>query len=292
MHNKHDGDVLKDGSFDLLDILRQNVAVQGKGAGNDLFRIIAVYAIEMSFRPTTLEPEFTDRLVVVQTVGGVGACCCLDAVTPVLHGLVGRDARIVTTAHRCVDIACLDAAYSVIVAPGLDQHLLRGSSQEKAILRAKIVASEVSLLLDIIMHRARPSKQAGKVLMVGAVSTVISELNHLGLKVRATDLDQAVIGSDLSGVTVEDGTNRTLELAADSDVILVTGSSLMSNTLLDIIRVAQQVGAGVIIYAQTGASFADAYIDIGADSVISEKYPFYMIPGSSRVEVYRTHHHL
>jgi hypothetical protein len=73
-----------------------------------------------------------------------------------------------------------------------------------------------------------------------------------------------------------------------SDLAVVTGMTLASNTLADIIAVANSSGTPIVLVAETGAWFAPEYRDAyGIHSVVAEPFPFYIFSGPSEINLYR-----
>lgn len=71
--------------------------------------------------------------------------------------------------------------------------------------------------------------------------------------VRITDLCRDNIGKERFGVNIWDGTNRTDDLIAASDVILFTGTTLQNDTFDHIWRSIQAQGKGYLVYGVTAA---------------------------------------
>jgi uncharacterized protein (DUF4213/DUF364 family) len=62
---------------------------------------------------------------------------------------------------------------------------------------------------------------------------------------------------------------------SDADAVLVTGMSLAKDTLPSILEAARQNHAAVVVWAATGANLAPLLLlDQGADSVVSETFPY------------------
>jgi uncharacterized protein (DUF4213/DUF364 family) len=62
---------------------------------------------------------------------------------------------------------------------------------------------------------------------------------------------------------------HTLDLVKQSDVAIVTGMTLTTEILDEIIKVAKENDTKVIIFAETGAHLGEFYLNAGADVVIS-----------------------
>jgi hypothetical protein len=80
---------------------------------------------------------------------------------------------------------------------------------------------------------------------------------HFGADhVRVTDLMQSNVGRVVEGVEVWDGASRGDELVANSDVLLVTGSTAANGTLDALLAAASAHGVPLITFGVTGAAIA------------------------------------
>jgi hypothetical protein len=124
------------------------------------------------------------------------------------------------------------------------------------------------------------------VVNVGAVASIIAELQSWGHAVTATDLDPSLVGKQICGIEVISGV-RTAEVVAESDVAVVTGMTVSNGTIDNIIEAARGSGTQIIMFAESGASFAGVYLSQGIDCVISERFPFYIFQGASEIGIHR-----
>ena len=267
-------------STDLLAILRLQAQAGSADLERDRFVITSLAKVQAQFRPHKDDLPYSDVIVVAQT-SGPGSCYCYCE-DPVLPGsILGEDARYVQTGSRCIDIAVLDAAYSSLLPTPDIYCRLEGSSYQKAEARASLMLSEVQRLIPEA-NLSRP-----RITMVGAVGSILASLASSTREVFATDLDPTLIGKKLGGVLVEDGHSMTLERISHSDIALVTGMTLATDTLGDILNTAKLHGVRIIMYAETGGNFASEFLGWGVDGVVSEEYPFYMFPGITTLRVFR-----
>jgi putative heavy-metal chelation protein len=270
----------KNAMSDLLEYLRQNMRERSQSYPDDDFIIRGLWNMQGAFRLNEHERTFAIPILLAQTQG-LGFCSCLADGHVSLTDFIGKDARLIEHVSRPVEIALLDAIFASFPATPQSTVVLNGSIHEKAVQRAKLVVNEV---LEQI-HRVDNHKP--RVVNVGAVGNFIRELLQAGLCVKATDLEPTLIGTSLHGVQVQGG-ESTLPFIAESDVALVTGMTLMTNTLQDIINTAKQSGTKLVMFTLTGAHFAEVYCNaFGIDAVVSEPFPFYSFPGSSLLQVYR-----
>ncbi len=265
----------------VLNDLRQQLALSTSTVGDtEKFALTAISKINTIFRPQHVDSCYADTIIVAQTTGS-GCCYCYSDDPHIPESILGTDARNIDSGNRYIDVAVLDAAFSSLL-PAPDLYCrLEGNSSQKAEARSTFILSEIQrMLLDIPdSHRS--------ITMVGAVGNILSKLSKLDVQVFATDLDTSLIGVELGGVLVEDGADKTLQRIEDSNIALITGMTLATNTLDNILQVARQRQTKLIMFAQTGGNFAGAYMKMGIDCVITEEYPFYMFPGVTILRVFR-----
>ncbi len=268
--------------MDILADLQQIAMDKSKDYDKDLFFVRGQWGVELVFRPNIHERTFQYQVIVIQTLRqGASYCSCTRrTVDP---KLMAQDARTVRTDDRCMNVAMLDAAYSVFEDESVKDFYLDGTSMEKAVERADIVASEV--LYQMPEHH---KLNAPSVVNVGVVGNIIRQLRERGVEVYATDLDPELVGNPSQGVIVQDGIEHTLELVEKCDVALITGMVLSTHTLGEILEVARKAHTKVVMFAETGAWFGQTYCDhFGIDAVVSEPFPFYIFAGRSLIRLHR-----
>ncbi len=122
---------------------------------------------------------------------------------------------------------------------------------------------------------------------VGVVGNIIKKLLKNDIDVVGTDFDDEIVGKRLfEKVEIFHG-SKTMEMISKSDVAIVTGMALATNTLDEIINVSKKSNTKLLVFAETGANFGSFYVDNGVDSVVSEPYPFYIFQGKTSINVYR-----
>lgn len=244
------------------------------------FVIKSVDTIKAFFKPTSRDVVLKDTIIVVQTEGS-GSCCCFGEIPKPREEIIGQDARFFCADNLNLAIAVLDSAYSVLKSDPYINSFLQGNSEIKANARSTVILNE---LLNV-SYGIKPSQV--RLAVVGAMGNIIEKTSNIGWKIYATDLDPDVIGQNFNNIKVEDGGEKTLLRVSQSNIALVTGMALATNTLENILKTAKENNVKVVIYAQTGSSFAYEYLKFGAESVISESYPFYMFPGLTHLRVFR-----
>jgi hypothetical protein len=267
---------------DCLSAIRNAVRMLRPTAAPDAYRIRGIWGVSCLFQPNAEERIFQYRFVVAQTLhqGCAYGFDTSNADDQSLRALIGCDYFEVSIPDPALDIALLDAIYAPHRgAPAAAFHL-SGSPITKAKDRAYIVASEMMRSLPPTIGR-RP-----RIVNIGAVGNIISELQARGCDVSVTDLDPALVGSQLCGIEVQNASlNSTL--VAESDGAVITAMTLFTHTMDDILIAAHTKRIPVVVFAQSGSSFARFFIERGAQSVVAELFPFYIFQGASTLLVYR-----
>jgi hypothetical protein len=267
--------------IDIFDTLKEQALRKTAHLPADAFTIRGFWKVEFAFLPNPAERTFHLNFLVAQTVEQ--GSCYYDNDLEINQALLGRDAREIISEAGCYEIALLDSLYASIPRSPAEVHELRGNTVEKAVKRSQIIADEVERLMERM--GALPARTT--VVYVGVVGNLLKALRKKGYNVLATDFDPKIVGASLHGVTVEDGT-RTYQAVRDADVAVVTGMTLSTGTLNDIVRVCQEHQTKLVIFAETGANFGEVYSrTIGVDVVVSEPFPFYVLQGLTTIEIYR-----
>ena len=250
---------------------------------NNQISIKGLWDIKCLFQPSILERKFNHHILIAQTIAQ-GACYYEgDRINEnYLHDLVGCNYDCCSTNNDYIDIALLDSiAMSFNFSPNTSYDL-NGTNSSKAFIRSNILVDEINLILKETI------KNNIKVCNIGVVSLVINELLKQGYTVSACDKDKKVIGKTLFDKVIVKSHKFTLEEIKNSDIALVTGMVLATNSLEEIISTAENHNTKLVIFAETGAGFAPFYINNkNIDIVISEPFPFYTFNGHTQINIFR-----
>lgn len=264
---------------DIFTILREQMFAKTRDRGTDDFLIRGLWKTDLFFKPNVDERTFKYTYVLAQTVGQ-GCCYCAEE-TCLDHSILGSDAREVVRERCPTSIAVLDSLFATIPRAPQEAHEIGGNSIEKTGARNSIIFQEAERLV------AGGKGRDARVVNVGVVGDLLRRLKTKYPNVSATDFDEVVVGMSMHGVNIEHG-SRTLDLVRESDLAIVTGMALATGTLEKIIDVIRGNGTKLLIFAETGANFAEEYCrTLGVDTVVSEPFPFYIFQGTSRIEIYR-----
>lgn len=241
---------------------------------------------EYVLRLSDVESSFHLHYLVAQTVGQGCSYYVPTSHEPRLSRvLLGTNVLETRFESRAVTIATLDAVFSSLNPPPASSFVLDGSNVAKSVARAELIAREADGLLA-----ARPPRSGDShhVVLVGVVGSLLHALGSRGWRLSASDADPAIVGGTVHGVVVAPP-SATIELVARADLAIVTGMTLATGALDDILATALARDTALVIFAETGANFAAEYCSYGADVVVSEPLPFYLTgAGPSQIGVYRS----
>jgi hypothetical protein len=253
---------------------------KSEGYPDESFVIRGLWRTDLLFRPNPTERTFNYTYLLVQTVGE-GACYC-DNIPALKEGfsLLGKDCRRIHPAYRCFEVATLDAMFSAFEKHPHKTHTMTGNSAEKALWRSRIVVDEVMRQLDSAGCRN------ARVVNVGVIGNIIRMLRAEGIEVSGTDGDPLLVGSEIGGVRILDQ-DKSIELVEGSDVAVITGMIISTDTMDEILEVARKGGTRIVLFCETGANFCEEYVRMGIDSAVAEYFPFYIFGGTTRIDVFR-----
>ncbi len=107
--------------------------------------------------------------------------------------------------------------------------------------------------------------------MIGFQPAIIENLaNKFGAdKVLVTDINPDNIGGDFCGVAIWDGKQYTEKLILLSDVVLATGSTVINNTLAEIVKLSEQYHKPLLLF---GTSIAGPAALLGLERICPYGY--------------------
>jgi hypothetical protein len=246
----------------------------------DAYKIRGVWTTQLCFQPNENERVFTYTYLLAQTRDGQGCSYCPENIQLPLE-LAGKDARKLEAYDLPVQIALLDAIYGSIPQKPQTSWQIEGTSLQKTVMRTEIVVWEALRLL-----RGKDLKRV-RIVNAGVVGNFLKELKNRGIgELLGTDFDPALVGKSLGDVPIYSG-ERTEELVASSDLAIVTGMTLATDTFAGILEAAKGAGTKLLVFAETGANLGPALCQLGVDTVVGEPFPFYIFHGTSTINVFR-----
>lgn len=95
--------------------------------------------------------------------------------------------------------------------------------------------------------------------LIGLQPAIAEELikNFSSKNIRIADLDKNNIGKDFNGVVIEDGNKHQNDIISNSSLVLATGSTIVNNSIDDIIEVSYQNKKTLIFFGVTIAGPAE-----------------------------------
>lgn len=264
----------------IIDEIRTAIKGRATAENRDDYRIRGIWSVDCLFKPNPDERVFNYKFIVVQTAGqGCSYSLVRDYDVKKFRELIGKNYLDLNISDVATEVAVLDSLAAIKMSKPAIEMSLEGTSIDKTIERARITIEEA---LTLVANRCCP-----KVVNVGVVGNFIKELLDRDLEVVGSDFDPEIVGTKLFGkVDILDGKN-TPRLVAEADLAIVTGMTLATETMDEIIQVARENDTRLAIFAETGANLADYMIEAGVDMVVSEPFPFYIYEGKSTIRIFR-----
>jgi Putative heavy-metal chelation len=208
------------------------------------------------------------------------------------HALVGEDCRQILKDRRYRNDMDRTALIDLVMGhfPAVRDHhvILDKARPEKYSLKSRLFADEAEIILGRKGSGAIKGRKPN-VVVIGAMAGTIAALIARGFDVSATDMAPDLVGRNLGGITVCDGTeNRRLIQAAD--LAIITGMTLPNRTLPSIVEDAKANNTSTMMWSVTGKNLGHYYVEHGVDCVISDPLPFLMLPGPASIGIWRREH--
>ena len=181
--------------------------------------------------------------------------------------------------------ALIDLVMGHFSAVADDQLILDQARRDKYALKSRLFADEA----DVALRRKGLDAIKGSrphVLVIGAMAGTHAALIARGFEVTATDMSADVVGQNLGGVRVRDGTENC-KLIEPADLAIITGMTFPNRTLPGLIEAAKINNTSTMIWAVTGKNLGQYYVAHGIDCVISDPLPFLMLPGPASIGIWR-----
>ena len=263
-----------------LEIIKNNIIEKSKNIPDEHFLIKWIWNFDMKAQPNINERIFTESGLIVATSGLWTSFYMPQEEVIINDSLIWKDGRYIKTDNVALQVAILDSCYAIIPSKPNKEYVLNGDTTSKSIERAKIIVEEIKLILKWL-NTDNPS-----ILMIGVVKAIIKELSDNNINPILSDLDNNIINAQVKNFKVIDW-NSNIDLIKKVDIILMTGMTISTSTIDEILLNAKKQNKPVVIYAQTGSNFAQEYIRLWVKTVISEAYPWYCFPWSNKINIYR-----
>jgi hypothetical protein len=245
--------------------------------------VSGLWGIKCLFNPSINERIFNHNIVICQT-NGQGACYYegSEIEKEYLEDMLGTVYKGGNIDNPYVEIALLDSIAANLCNCPNKIFELHGHFSKKAMERADIIVNEIS---DLVI----PNKKNGMLTVcnIGVVSLIVKRLLEKGFNVFACDKDKKIIGNRLFEKVNIQSEKFLKDSIINSDIALITGMTLATDSLEEIIAMCKLYSTKIVIFAETGANFAPFYIKFGADVVISEPFPFYTFAGNNTISIFK-----
>lgn len=264
----------------------------------DLFRLTSFWYMDwfVQHMPTDRKTRYTARLAQSENYGI--ACGLTSALQESDHALARRDADYAVVGEDSRQIlkdrryrtdmdrtALIDLVFGHLSAVADDQVIVDQARRDKYARKSRIFADEAEMILR---RKGSEAIKGSKphIHVIGAMAGTHAALISRGFEVTATDMSPDVVGQNLGGVTVCDGTEncKFIEVA---DLVIITGMTLPNGTLPSLIEAAKINNTSTMIWAVTGKNLGHYHVAHGIDCVISDPAPFLQLPGPARIGIWR-----
>ena len=208
------------------------------------------------------------------------------------HAVVGEDSRQILKDGRYRNdmdrTALIDLVMGHFPAVADDHVVLDQTRPEKYALKSRLFADEA----EVILRRKGSDAIKGSkphILVIGAMAGTIAALVARGFEVTATDMSPDVVGRNLGGVMVSEGSENSRFIQA-ADLAIITGMTFPNRSLPTIMEQAKISNTSTMMWSVTGKNFGHYYIAQGVDCVVSDPLPFLMLPGPASIGIWRREH--
>lgn len=243
--------------------------------------IQGLWSVDCLFGPKNNGRIFNYKFILSQTTG-LGCAYSLREHydTEYLHNLIGKDFFTQDITDTALLVSLYDSIYGklYITEPAYSQ-TMTDTAEAKMEWRTELVLKEAKNLLGEVKGK--------KIVNVGVVGDMIKKFAEEGCNIIGSDFDETIIGQKMFGLADIYSGEKTLDLIASSDLAIVTGMTIATETIDDILACCRETGTKLVIYSETGANLAPFYIEKGVDAYVSEMFPFYIFNGASTIHVFR-----
>jgi len=209
---------------------------------------------------------YYDPYLLAQLVSGAQGFCFMDPKDLKLSDLDAIAGKYVfellSYVPHYIKIALLDAVYYHLnliqkISPSATYEF-RGLAAHKSIARARKIVELAGVASN------------SRVVMIGAIADIVRVILEKKAELQVADF--ALAGTEIEGVKIKYDAIPLIEWA---DIIIMTGNTLKTNTLGDLLDISRKLRKHVLVYAMSGANIAPRYLDYGASVVTSEPFPYY-----------------
>ncbi len=167
-------------------------------------------------------------------------------------------------------VAITDAMYCLINRNKFaNKHIFTGDIRQKAKERAKTLLAHIP--------------DGAKVLLLGAATEIIEEAKAKSCNLKVLDLEEQKIGLELHSACIENGGKTDIEKHIEwTDYLVATGMIFVSETADQVFKLSTLYNKSLILFMETGSNFGPQLLKYGADTVLSEFFPYYDFFGETK----------
>ncbi len=234
--------------------------------------LITFYDHTIHFGDENIHVTYTYLLA--QLISGAQGACFIhleDLNVSDLDGIVGKQVLdVLPFVPDYIKVVLLDAFYYHInMIEGIKpskEYKFRGTASQKSFARA----NKLIKLLGVT--------KGCKLAIIGLVANIARIALEKGAEVRIADLAEA--GTKVLNLAVE---YDAIPLVEWADIAIITGNTLKTNTLDQLLSIAAKHSTKVLIYAMTGHNIAPRYLNYGAEIVVTEIFPYYSYANTTTI---------
>ena len=247
-------------------------------------RIEGMWSIDCLYNPVGNGRIFNYKILLAQTAAlGCAYSTVTDYPVAELEQLIGKDFLDLDKDKLDMAqwVAFLDSVYPACeqVKPAFSE-AMEGPSVKKMRWRSEIILREAERLLG-------GSVKGKRIINAGVVGDILTTFSQAGADIVGTDFDPGIVGRKLfDRVDIHHG-NQSIEMIAESDLCVVTGMTITTGTIDNIIECCKANNVKMIVFAETGGNLGGFYVRHGVDAYIGEVFPFYIFSGMSKINVHR-----
>ncbi len=249
----------------ILENLIKDAECQLAGRENDL-RIDNIIVGKTLYTMKDCDKVFTDmNFCLILFENSYGFSYFQDDVDYSLSRFVNKNALNVLNESipNYMRVAIADAMHCLINNEKLSEpDVFTGDIRKKAKKRAEVLLAHI------------PS--GSKILLLGAATEIIDEAKSKGCGLRVVDLESQKVGLKFNFTCIENNEVTNLQdKIKEADYIVATGMIFVSETADEVFRLTAEAKKGLVLYMETGSNFGQQLLEYGADTVLSEFFPFY-----------------
>jgi len=242
-------------------------------------QVKGIWGVDCLFNPINNGRIFDYKFIVSQTMGqGCAYSTTFNYPREFLRQYVGCDFMECEINDIALKVSFLDSLYGTLFpSTNKKRTISEATSFEKMKWRTQIILGEATRLLGDVKNK--------KIVNVGVVGDILHAFAENGAEIIGTDYDTSIVGTTIYGCIPIFNGKSTIKEISESDLAIITGMTITSNTIDEIIECCLNNDVKTIIFAETGANLASYYLNQGIDVYLSEYFPFYIFNGRSVIDV-------